>query len=102
MPISYGFGNEDARITVTSQPTFPDHVSLTFLHSPPPQTSESLEKTFSWSCFKKKKNGETETKRILDNFRTPKPQEIFITVAIVCHCYERLAVLQNVLAIILL
>ena len=41
-------------------------------------------------------------KRALDNFRTPKPQEIFTTVAIVCHRYERLAVLQNAFAIILL
>ena len=32
----------------------------------------------------------------------PKLQEIFTTVAIVCHRYERLAVLQNVFAIILL
>ena len=32
----------------------------------------------------------------------PKLQEIFTAVAIVCHHYERLAVLQNVFAIILL
>ena len=32
----------------------------------------------------------------------PKLQEIFTTVAIVCLRYERLAVLQNVFAIILL
>ena len=32
----------------------------------------------------------------------PKPQEIFTTVAIVCHPHETLAVLQNVFAIILL
>ena len=31
-----------------------------------------------------------------------KLQEIFTTVTIVCHCYERLAVLQNVFTIILL
>ena len=30
--------------------------------------------------------------------RMPKLQEIFTTVAIVCHRYERLAVLQNVFA----
>ena len=37
-----------------------------------------------------KKNGETETtfERTLYNLRTPKRQEIFITVAIVCHRYE--------------
>ena len=38
----------------------------------------------------------------VDNLRTPKPQEIFIPVAIMCHRYERLTVLQNVFAIILL
>ena len=36
------------------------------------------------------------------NLRMPKIQEIFTTVAIVCHPYERLAFLQNVFAIILL
>ena len=50
----------------------------------------------------KKKNGETETKRALDYLRMPKLQEIFTTVAIVCHRYERLAVLQIVFATILL
>ena len=52
--------------------------------------------------FTKKKNGETETKRALDYSRMPKLQEIFMTVAIVCHRYERLAVLQIVFATILL
>ena len=52
--------------------------------------------------FTKKKNGETETKRALDYLGMPKLQEIFTTVAIVCHRYEGLAVLQNVFAIILL
>ena len=52
--------------------------------------------------FTKKKNGETERKRALYNLRMPKLQEIFTTVAIVCHCYERLAVLKNVFTIILL
>ena len=42
----------------------------------------------------KKKNGETETKRVLDNLRMPKVQEIFTTVSVVCHRYERLPVLQ--------
>ena len=41
-------------------------------------------------------------KKVLDNLRMPKRQEIFTTVAIVCHRYERLAVLQNFFAIILL
>ena len=42
----------------------------------------------------KKKNGETETKRVLDNLRMPKVQEIFTKVSVVCHRYERLPVLQ--------
>ena len=41
-------------------------------------------------------------KKALDYLRMPKPQEIFTTVAIVCHPHETLAVLQNVFAIILL
>ena len=52
--------------------------------------------------FTRKENGETGTKRALDYFRMPKLQEIFTTAAIVFHRYERLAVLQNVFAIILL
>ena len=48
----------------------------------------------------KEKNGKTETFRALYNLRRPKLQEIFTKVAIVCHRYERLAVLQNVFAII--
>ena len=43
-----------------------------------------------------------ETKGALDYLRMLKPQAIFTTVAIVCHRYERLAVLQSVFAIILL
>ena len=46
-----------------------------------------------------KKNG--ETKRALDYLRMPKLQDIFTTDAIVCHRHERLAVLQNVFAIII-
>ena len=42
----------------------------------------------------KKKNGETETKRVLDNLRMPKVQEILTTVSVVCRRYERLPVLQ--------
>ena len=45
--------------------------------------------------FTKKKNGEPETKRALAYLRMPKLQEIFTTVAIVFHRYERLAVLQS-------
>ena len=47
-----------------------------------------------------KKNG--ETKRALDYLRMPKLQDIFTTVAIVCHRHERLAVLQNVFGVIML
>ena len=47
-------------------------------------------------------NGEMEAKRVPDNLRMSKLQEIFTTVAIVCHRYKTLAVLQNVFAIILL
>ena len=40
-------------------------------------------------------------KRALDYLGIPKLQEIFTTVTKVCHRYGRLAVLQNVFAIIL-
>ena len=36
-----------------------------------------------------KKNGETKTKRVLDDLKIPKLVEIFTTVAIECHRYER-------------
>ena len=42
------------------------------------------------------------TKRALDYFRMLKLQEIFTAADIVFHRYERLAVFQNVFAIILL
>ena len=35
-----------------------------------------------------------KTKRVLDNLKMPKLEEIFTTVAIVCHCYDRLAVFK--------
>ena len=41
-------------------------------------------------------------KKVLDNLRMPKLQEIVTTVAIVCHRYSRLTVLQIFFAIILL
>ena len=43
-----------------------------------------------------------EAKRVLDNMRMSKLQVIFATLAIVCHRYLRLVVLQNVFAFILL
>ena len=57
-------------------------------------------KNVKQELFTKKKNGDTKTKRALEYFRMSKVQEIFTTVAIVCHRYERLAVSQNVFAII--
>ena len=41
-------------------------------------------------------------KKVLDNLGVPKLQETFTTVAIVCRRYERLSVLQNFFAILLL
>ena len=54
----------------------------------------------TWCCFVKNKvkNGETSQKELLA--KMPKLEDIFITVAIVCHHYERLAVLKMVCAII--
>ena len=39
---------------------------------------------------------------LIEHLRMRKQQEIFTAVSIVCHRYERLAVLQNVFAIILI
>ena len=76
-------------------------VLKTFLRLFRIKASESLEKTLP-ELFTKQENREKESKRALYNLRTPKLQEIFTTVAIVCHRYERLAVLLYVFAIILL
>ena len=65
------------------------------------EASESFGKSLAGAIYKKK-NGETETKKAIDYLTMPKLQEIFTTVAIVCLRYKRLAVLQNVFAIILL
>ena len=65
------------------------------------KASEILKKV-QQELFARKKNGEMETKRALDYVRMPKLQEIFTTAATMFHRYERLAVLQNVFAIILL
>jgi len=45
--------------------------------------------------FTKKEKWRNREKRALENLRMPKVQEIFTTVAIVYHRYERLAVSQN-------
>ena len=63
---------------------------------------ESLEKRRLVGAIYKEEKGRNGDRRALDYLRMPKLQEIFTTVAIVCHRYERLAVLQNVFAIILL
>ena len=64
------------------------------------KASETLEKSLGGGILKK--NGETETKRVLDYLRMRKQQEILTAVSIVCHRYQRPAVLQNVFAIILI
>ena len=66
---------------------------------------EKSSKKVQQELFTRKKNAETGTKRGLGYFRIPKLQEIFTTRQlpyIVFHRYERLAVSQNVFAIILL
>ena len=55
-----------------------------------------FENVWEIELFKRKKNGEPETKRALDYLRTTRNLHNS------CHRYERRAVLQNVLAIILL
>ena len=52
--------------------------------------------------FTKKKNGKTETRRVLDNVRMPLTARKLHNSCTLCHCYERLAVLQDIFAIILL
>ena len=65
------------------------------------KVSENLEESLARTIYKEEKwrNGE---KKALYNLGMPKLQEIFTTVSIVCHRYERLGVLQNIFAIILL
>ena len=64
------------------------------------KANESLEKCLAGAIYKEEKWWNWD-KRALDHLRMPKLQEIFTTVAIVCYRYERLAVLQNVFAIVL-
>ena len=60
-------------------------------------------KKFSRGSLQKKENGETESKRVLDNLRMPKLQDIFTTIAIACHDrYKRLTAFEIAFAIILL
>ena len=64
------------------------------------EASESFGKSLAGAIYKEEKwrNGDQKS---FDYLTMPK-LEIFTTVAIVCLRYERLAVLQNVFAIILL
>ena len=64
------------------------------------KANESLEKFLAGAIYKEEKWWNWD-KRALDHLRMPKLQEIFTTVAIVCYRYERIAVLQNVFAIVL-
>ena len=69
------------------------------------EASESLVKRLAGANkFTKKKNWRNRNKKSSwQNWRMPKLQEIFTTIAIhMCHRYERLTVLQNVFVIILL
>ena len=65
------------------------------------KANESLDKGLARAIYEEEK-WSREKKRALDYLRMSKLQEIFTTVAIVCNRYARLAVLQNVVAIILL
>ena len=51
--------------------------------------------------FTKKNNGKTETRRVLDNLLRITARKLLNSCTL-CHCYERLAVLQDVFAITLL
>ena len=65
------------------------------------KASEGLEKNLAIAIYREKwRKGEKKSSLQLKN--PYKLQKIFTTVAIVSHCYERLAVLQNIFAIILL
>ena len=66
------------------------------------KTSESLQKSLAGTIYKEEKWKNGDKKSFLDDLRMPKLQEIFTTVAIVCHCSDRLSVSQNIFAIILL
>ena len=48
------------------------------------------QKKLAKALLTSKKNEETETKRVVGDMKMPKREEIFTTVFIVCHRYERL------------
>ena len=56
----------------------------------------------SRSYLQRRKMEKRGQKELLSTYKSPKIKEIFTTVAIVCHRCERLAVLPNFFAIILL
>ena len=45
-------------------------------------------------AINKEENGKVKTKRVLDDFKMPKLEQIFTTIAMMCHRFERLAVLE--------
>ena len=53
------------------------------------KASESLQNSLAGAIYKDKKMGKRRQKELL---KMPKLQEIFTTVAIMCHRYDRLAV----------
>ena len=56
----------------------------------------------SRSYLQRRKMEKRGQKALLSTLKSPKLQEIFTTVAIVCHRYEGLAVFRNIFAIVLL
>ena len=78
-----------SRTSVENSRTFQEHDAFS-------RTFQGTANHATASCFMilQYRDGETETKTILGNLKIPKLEEIFIRVAMVCHCYERLAVLK--------
>ena len=73
---------------------------LFHLASAPRRLVKASKKRLVGAIYKEKKKGEIKAKRVLDNLRMSKVQEISTSVAIVCHPFERLNILQNDFAII--
>ena len=62
---------------------------------------KAWQKRLAEAIYKEEKWRNGDKRAQIDYLRMPKLQEIFTTVAIMCHRYEKLAVLPSVLAIIL-
>ena len=62
---------------------------------------KAWQKRLAEAIYKEEKWRNEDKRAQIDYLRMPKLQEIFTTVAIMCHRYEKLAVLPSVLAIIL-